>query len=377
MSRLLPLTLLAVLALAVPAVAAPLREYAGAMHEHSSYSDGWPGSRPADYYASGRRHGLDFMVGSEHSDNADVPVTTSEECLGGDPTPCLAAGDPDHLRKWEATQEQADAATGPGFTAGRGFEWSSDRFGHINVYWSRNETGSLTDNAALDTFYSWLKRSPDLGGGADGLTTFNHPGDKSLCGQIDLCSPPDDPAYDWNDFAYDPALDATMVGLEVFNGRKPFGDFFVRALDKGWHLGAYGAEDKDHDRTDDWGADDLAKTVMLAPDRSRGSLRAAMAARRVYATVRRGVRLAFTVDGAPMGSRLPGAAARAVRVHATGTDADGTPLDLDLVTNGGAVVGAAAGRLDLRRGPGKPEYLFLRARRGTQVVGFSSPIWRE
>jgi hypothetical protein len=52
----------------------------------SGYSDGWPGSRPADFYASGRSHGL-------------------------------------------ATAEQAAAATTKTFTAFRGFEWTSDRFG--------------------------------------------------------------------------------------------------------------------------------------------------------------------------------------------------------------------------------------------------------
>ena len=30
------------------------RELIGALHEHSGYSDGWPGSRPADYFESAR-----------------------------------------------------------------------------------------------------------------------------------------------------------------------------------------------------------------------------------------------------------------------------------------------------------------------------------
>ncbi|TQS23289.1 hypothetical protein [Microbispora hainanensis] len=43
------------------------------MHEHSGYSDGWPGSRPADYFGSGRdKHDLNFVGSSEHWPPIDV-----------------------------------------------------------------------------------------------------------------------------------------------------------------------------------------------------------------------------------------------------------------------------------------------------------------
>ena len=67
----------------------------------------------------------------------------------------------------------------PTFTAFRGFEWTSDRFGHINVYFSqqrheREGRRRLRDDGhVLD---SWLTRAPALGGGGDGLAIFNHPG---------------------------------------------------------------------------------------------------------------------------------------------------------------------------------------------------------
>src|SRR5438045_6817073 len=69
-----------------------LHEYVGSMHEHSAYSDGFPDSIPQDYYRSGKCFGLDFLVGSEHSDNMDIPNALNEECLPpASPAPCALA----------------------------------------------------------------------------------------------------------------------------------------------------------------------------------------------------------------------------------------------------------------------------------------------
>ena len=58
MTRLAVPLLLALVCLASPVAAlaaekSPYLELVGAMHEHSAYSDGWPGTTPDDYYASG------------------------------------------------------------------------------------------------------------------------------------------------------------------------------------------------------------------------------------------------------------------------------------------------------------------------------------
>ena len=161
------------------------------------------------------------------------------------------------------------AASTPTFTAFRGFEWTSDRFGHINVYFSQHDTNAKADGgyATMDGFYSWLTRAPALGGGADGIATFNHPGAKSLSGS--------DPGFNWNNFAYVPAADDQMVGIEVFNDSDDFGaaayrDVRTRSTRAGTS-GAVGAEDLGHKRTDDWGGPGWAKTVILANGRSRGA----------------------------------------------------------------------------------------------------------
>src|SRR5215212_7950410 len=120
LSRVVLLALAAFTALVADAGAAVVQPYVGSLHEHSGYSDGWPGSTPRTYYASGRNFGLDFMSGSEHSDNADLPIVASDYCLDPAVIASCALADPvnplDSFRKWDATLEQAQAATTPTFT---------------------------------------------------------------------------------------------------------------------------------------------------------------------------------------------------------------------------------------------------------------------
>ena len=400
--------LCAALALAVvPAAhAADLHAYVGALHEHSAYSDGWPGTRPSDIYASGRAYGLDFVGSSDHSDNMGLPLVFSEACYGqgrgepgtfdpADPSTygkihadeCLFADQvnpADSFRKWDATAEQAAASTAAAqgaFTAFRGFEWSSDRFGHLNIFFSTNWTGAYQDGGFVDmsTFWSWFERPAALGGGGDGLGTFNHPGAK----KIDSV-----PGLNWNDFAYQPAADARMVGIEVFNDSDDYGTqrdqdsvpegYYAHALDKGWHLGAVGAEDIGHRKppADNWGGPQWAKTVILAPSRSAADLRAALLARRFYA-VGPGddaLRLSFSVDGADMGSRLERPTGAPLTIAATTSDPG---LTLELVTSGGRVVerGAGGALTATRTAAAGERWYFLRARRGDRPVAYSSPVW--
>ena len=364
--------ILGIALLAAPAAAqAETVPLVGALHAHSGYSDGWPGSRPATYFESGKRFGLDFMGSSEHSDNADVPIVASEYCV--DPLVALqcALADPvnplDSFRKWDATLEQARAASTPTFTAFRGFEWTSDRFGHINVLFSKEDTNAKVDGgyATLDSFYSWLTRPASAGGGSDGIAVFNHPGAKSLDDR--------DPGFNWNDFAYVPAADERMAGIEVFNDKDDFGRYYARALDKGWHVGAVGAEDLGHRRTDDWGGPGWAKTVILSNGRSEPAIKAAMQARRFYAVRSPSVRLNFSVDLRTMGSRISPVEGQPLSVKASVND---PTAKLELVTSFGEVVASGIKKLSLTRPAAAEErWYYVRATRGGQTIAYSSPIW--
>lgn len=362
--------------------AGPFIELVGALHNHSGYSDGWPGTTPADYYARGSAEGLDFLAGSEHSDNLDLAVTANEACL--DPVAVVSCVDtsPDAMRKWDATLEQADAASTADYAAFRGFEWTSDRFGHINVFFSKHKTNAKIDGgyATMETFYEWFTTSPQLGGGADGLATFNHPGAKKLT---------DEPAVNWNDFAQPenfPSVDARMVGMEVYNDadefattRGPSGGYYVHALDKGWHVGAVGAEDLHGDpgSRDDWGGDRWAKTVILARENSEEAIREAMLARRFYA-IRRNtdprLELSFTADDNVMGSRLVRPSGGVLHLTATTNRPDAV---VEIVTSGGTVVASEADGTIEADVPvsAAHRYYFMRVREGAEWTGYSSPIW--
>ncbi len=372
------------LALAPANALASPRWLVGSMHEHSAYSDGYLGSRPFDFYLSGRNHGLDFMGGSDHSDTLGLPNSVNDACVD-DPlqTPCLMAdttNPADSWRKWEATGEQAAAASTPTFTAFRGLEWTTDRFGHINVYFSKAWTNAKTDGgyASMDLFYSWL-----TGAASDGVATFNHPGDKKLSTS--------DPGYNWNDFAYVPAADRQMVGIETYNSASDFGSpgahggppegWYAHALDRGWHLGPVGAEDLGHHVGDDWGGPAQAKTVILSDGRSPAAIEDALLARRFYAVAGPQWRLGFTIDGAQMGSRLTRRANQSLRIAGSVSRVDrrplGGPVRLDLVTSEGRLVASGAKpSLDVRHGAYRDErWYFLRATVGDQVVGYSAPVW--
>lgn len=374
--------------------------FIGAIHEHSGYSDGFPGSRPADYYASAKGYGLDFLASSEHSDSAQLPMTLSEECLDPEIHRCAVADDDrpeDSFRKWDATKEQALAATDDSFTGLRGFEWSSDRFGHINVYLSENDLNAYRDGGfvSMETFWNWFARSPTLGGGADGLATFNHPGDK--CAPDDLgqeCET--DPAYNWSSFEYVPAADQRMVGIEVYNDNDTYDDHYVEALDAGWHVGAVGAEDLGHRPrdgdgagTDDWGGPDWAKTVAIATDMTEDGLREALLARRFYAVKDNTLRMEIDAGGRPMGSRISEAAGTSVPFVVDVYNEDfgalpPRPLDrIELVTNGGEIAATAPVILD--QAPdlavevevtGTDRYYFARVVDASgEPVAYSSPVW--
>jgi hypothetical protein len=390
----------------VGAFEAGFTPYVGSLHEHSGYSDGWAGSTPATYFASAKGFGLDFLAAGEHSDFMGVPLSTSQYCYPNpdpdhvqelDPV-TLAQGLPDctnlepadpvrALQKWESLKNDARAATDTRFTGVQGFEWSSDVYGHMNVYFSKNIANGKTVESTPEAIYEWLSRRPELGGGSDGVFVFNHPGAKDLTKPVrGALSLGDDRLLNWNDFAYDPRVDQQAVGIEVYNDAQEYGSsrdtdtypegYYARALDKGWHVGPIGAEDLGHNKTDDWGGPSWAKTVVLASNRSPAALKAALLDRRFYAVRYGDLRLGLTVDGHVMGSRLvrPTGAPLAVAAQASWPGHSG--LTLELVTSKGKVVatGTDATTVTLQPGTGD-SYVFLRVKDGAQVVGYSAPVW--
>jgi len=369
--------------------------YVGAAHEHTGYSDGTINTRPSDVFARVQEQGHDWVGISDHSDNVRLPLTVTGDCASEQLFDCLIADDDapfDSFRKWQATQEQTDAATSDQFTAFRGFEWTSDRFGHINVFFSEHVINAKTSTGyavSMVDFWQWFLYPAQLGGGDDGLAVFNHPGREDLIeGIVEPIG--GDPAYTFNDMRFVPGADRRVIGIEVFGKGSyyddggPGGSWLAHTLDKGWHFGVLGSED--HHGTS-WGNADLPKTALIARSLERADLREAMLARRMYALDRNhsDLRVRYVVDGQPMGSRIRRATGTVLSAEVRVTR-DGAPIaaDVEFVGPGNTVLDRVSGtvaRTTLTVGDAE-SYAFARIRLperadggGDRPVAFASPIW--
>ncbi len=390
-----------------PQHGAQFNHYWGSWHNHTAYSDGTAFTRPADVYRQVKARGFDFATTTDHSDNIRLPITLPDtsNCTDGNPLGCLLS-DPerltDNFRKWSATLEQAKAETTPGFTALRGFEWTSDRFGHANILFSKNVVNAKTGPGylvSMDLFWQWFMYPSRLGGGNDSLLVFNHPGrEDAIHGPLTSIGA-GDPGYAFNDFRYIPGADYRVVGVEVFGKGDEYdsegmrGSWLGYALDKGWYLAPFGSEDH-HDT--DWGAARLPKTVVVARTRSAEDIKEALLARRVYAVAQNfnDIRLDFSAEHtgqqSPMGSRVvtpdtnvklhysigtrpgkPDPLQGNVIVELMSSQADNqtqySPLDSAVQTQGSFTVPVSTTN----------SWFFLRVRdsRTNRLVAVSAPIW--
>lgn len=372
------------------------RDYIGAMHEHTAYSDGTPLTRPSDVYRRVKNMGYDFAASSDHSDNMGLPLSTGigrAECPPEKFLYCLFLVDEarplDAFAKWSATLEQSQAASDDGFTAIRGFEWTSDRFGHANVYFSRNFINAKTGPGyavSMALFWQWFSYPAQFGGGSDGLLSFNHPGREDAL-EAALGFVGGDPAFTFNDFRYVDSADYRVVGLEVFgkgseyDSDGPNGSWLSYALDKGWHLAPISSEDHHGSQ---WGDPSLPKTVIRARSSSLDDLREALLARRVYAVAQHydGLRLDYRVASSTMGARLRQPVGTALPFSVE-LSRDGQPMSgarIQLVGPANTILaegvgGQLSGELPIQA---QKSYAFVRVLdgdNGDRPVAFSAPVW--
>ncbi len=401
----------------------------GAMHEHTAYSDGQAKTDPLQVYEQTRERGLDFVMSSDHSDNLSIPLALPDpDNCADQPLSCVIS-DPDNLSnsltKWDSTLAQANQVNSESvgvFTAMRGFEWTSDRFGHANVYLSKNNINAKTGPGyavSMDLFWQWFVLSAQLGGGADGIMVFNHPGREDalhsallqigeglgqatrMAGALNALNrfQQGDPAYAFNDFKYVAPADYRVVGLEVFgkgdeydtDGK--FGSWYGHALDQGWYLGPVGSED--HHGTD-WGGSSLPKTVVIARSNNQDDIREAFLARRFYTVAQNENALRLSFDAVQAGQRLP----MGSRI---GTRTDTVQFEFKVFSTQAidALEGMSFELLSSQSGPGSSEsgryvpietktgkaghfevtpsegknWYFVRVKRGDRIVAVSAPIW--
>ncbi len=256
------------------------------LHNHTRLSDGQ--GDPRRLFGSLREAGLDVAAVTDHANLASqlgrpggVPLASA---LHG-----ISPAD------WQLLREIADAGDEHGrFVAIRGFEWSHPLLGHVNVWDSPGFTHPRWPGAGdMRRFWDWVA-TPEAGGA---LASFNHPGGRGT-------------VLRFAGFTFREELGRRLIGLEMFNksddyllavdakGVSPL----VQCLAAGWRPGLLGVTDE---HGSDWGHPDRkGRTGLYVDELSRAGVATALQARRCFASRVKGMRLAATLGGVPMGGEL-------------------------------------------------------------------------
>jgi hypothetical protein len=297
------------------------------LHNHSLISGDAFGD-PDTAYAQMRARAIDVACVTEHAISGKGHGELT--CPGHEEGGCQKV-EGINESDWGVMRGLADAAYAPDeFVSFRGFEWSTPTIGHLNVWFSEQFTDALhefaffTPNAAAEIdqllpvpssvvdnfsklpdiatmkfFYEWLASAPDraiFGGGNDGIASFNHPNEYG----------------NFQKFEYHAGAAPHVVSIEALNQDR---DFFWFGLDHdppkpnplnaclnaGWRVGFTGVSDE---HGTEYGKAGMPRGGLWVTELTREGVRAALEARRSFATYEPGLRLDALANGAPMGAEL-------------------------------------------------------------------------
>ena len=351
--------------------------YFGQLHSHTTYSDGSGTLDSAlDYIRSlPASANVQFVAFTDHSNYFDSTSAANPEGALYDMS--LASASSQKL--WSEYKDKVAAfnASQSDVVAIGGFEmtWSGGP-GHINTFntpgiVSRNNAtlNNKTDYAGMKAYYALL----DQAEGADSISQFNHPG--TTFGTF-------------GDFSFwDPVTDTRIAMVEVGNGEGQIGaggyypsyEYYIMALDKGWHVAPTNNQDNHKGK---WGNANDARDVILTDDFSEQGIYEAIRAMRMYATEDKNLAVSYTVNGEQMGSSItvvPDQLTFDVTVY--DPDKSDSISKVELVANSGKVVYTwddpaqlAAGTLTATLSPDY-SYYFVRVTEGDGDLAVTSPVW--
>ncbi|HOA15494.1 MAG TPA: CehA/McbA family metallohydrolase [Bacillota bacterium] len=317
--------------------------YFGNLHAHTSYSDGM--GTPTDAYKKVSGAGdMDFFSLTEHG-------YYFQEIT--------------NIHLWYKSHEEADAFYRPGeFVPLVGYEWTHSE-GHMNGY-GTPKAASRDTQRDFTAFIEYLHEF-------NGIATFNHP------------NPEIQP--NWNDFSYWAYADDVVSMIEVGSGayyrntrNEPS---YIKALDRGWKVGAVNNQDN---HRDDWGTAAPVRTGIVARELNRDSIMDAMRNMRTYSTEDKNARALIWSGEYVMGDTMltnGPAIGREFEIEVYAEDPDGDLYSkIELITNGGRVVSAVnavKGGTFSFRVTTELDYSYFYARM-TQADGdriITTPIWIE
>lgn len=263
---------------------------------------------PSVHFVLAKSNGYGFYVTTDHSQEAAFQPASETN------------------PQWMASKQQAAAASGNGFTALAGFEYSENDgpggTGHLNIINSSGILNALAPGVDLPHLYKWLATAEANGDGPV-LGSFNHPS-----------------ADQYNKWDYrDPKVTDVLTMLEVINSNnKIHYEAFVNALDKGWKVAPVAGNDN-HGTTGI--SRNVSRTFVLATESTKAGILAAMKNRRTYAAMDKNIQCRYTVNGAVMGSTLSREKTYKFDILVTDPDASNPKAritKIDIVKDGGTII---------------------------------------
>jgi len=302
----------------------------GDLHTHTALSDG--NGSAEDNFDIAKSH-LDFWAMTDHA--FDEVVFSLDYTKFG-------TGRRQISQEWARIQEMCRTYEKPGrFIPFLAYEWTNFGYGHHNVYYL-DYNQPIRMPPTLPDLYKAMS-------GIDALVIPHHTGyPKGICGKD----------WDFHDEKLSPFVEIYSLhgSSETEEGLHPVlttgswmgpggAEGCVQAgLARGYKLGLMASSDSHLDHP---GAYDLGLIGAWTEELTRPALWKAFRTRRIYAVTGDRIQLTFSLNGQPMGSILPVAPNRRLRISAVAW----TPIDrVEIVKNNqvlhtfGQPVGAAKGR---------------------------------
>ena len=351
--------------------------YFGQLHSHTQYSDGSGTLDSALDYVKNlpESANVQFVAFTDHSNYFDTTSAANPEGALYDTSLATAYSQ----QRWKEYKDKIadfnNAQTGVIAIGGFEMTWSGGP-GHINTFntpgiVSRNNStlNNKTNDAGIKAYYELLSR-PE---GSSSISQLNHPG--TTFGTF-------------SDFAYwDGVIDSRIYMVEVGNGEGQIGaggyfpsyEYYIMALDKGWHVAPTNNQDNHKGK---WGNANDARDVIITDNFTEEGIYEAIRERRMYATEDKNLELGYTVNGSMMGSILSEVpSALDFEVSVSDPDKTDSIAKVEIIANSGRVVHTwssaaelASGTLSLTLEPNY-SYYFVRVTEADGDLAVTSPVW--
>lgn len=236
--------------------------------------------------------------------------------------------------------------------------------GHINIF---NSKGFITekhgDMMNLDNFYNYIYNQENL------IGQFNHPGEKF---------------GNFNNLEYSSKGDAIISLLEVRNGYnsddskniKSY-DMYQLALDKGWHVAP--TCNQDNHRVN-FGIANEFRTVVLCSELTKDALYDALKNMRVYASEDKNLKVDYTINNLPMGSKITKCSRLNFYISAVDNDKNDKIKEIQVISNKGKIVKSKnfdsnIARLEFSMKSNKNSFYYVKIIQDNEKTSVTSPIW--